>query len=146
VQPLVRYDLGDSVVAAVGPCPCGSPLPAIRVQGRCDDVLRFPGRAGHQVAVAPLTIGSVTDDVPGLARSQLVQTSPSTLRVRLQATPGANVETVWDAVRSRLADYLTAQDVADVELVRAEEPPEQSLASGKFRQVIATAQPGTPAP
>ena len=146
VQPLIRYDLGDSVLAAPGPCQCGSPLPAIRVQGRCDDVLRFPDAHGQEVALAPLAIGSVTDDVPGLLRSQLVQTSPRTLRVRLEATPGTDVETVWHAVRSRLADYLAAQDVGEVELVRAEEPPEQSPTSGKFRQVIAAAQPGTPAP
>ena len=31
VQPLIRYDLGDSVLARPDPCPCGNPLPAIRV-------------------------------------------------------------------------------------------------------------------
>lgn len=39
VQPLIRCDLGDSVLARPDPCPCGSPFPAIRVQGRRDDVL-----------------------------------------------------------------------------------------------------------
>jgi phenylacetate-coenzyme A ligase PaaK-like adenylate-forming protein len=28
VQPIVRYDLGDSVLLRPDPCPCGSPLPA----------------------------------------------------------------------------------------------------------------------
>lgn len=33
VQPILRYDLGDRVLARPDPCPCGSPLPAIRVRG-----------------------------------------------------------------------------------------------------------------
>jgi len=41
VQPIIRYDLGDSITAKLKPCPCGSPLPAVRVSGRRDDVLRF---------------------------------------------------------------------------------------------------------
>ena len=32
VRPVV-VELGDSVLARPDPCPCGSPLPAIRVQG-----------------------------------------------------------------------------------------------------------------
>ena len=34
VQPLIRYDQGDSVTLRPDACPCGSPLPAIRVVGR----------------------------------------------------------------------------------------------------------------
>lgn len=41
VQPILRYDLGDSIVQRPDPCPCGNPLPAIRVQGRAADVLTF---------------------------------------------------------------------------------------------------------
>ena len=57
VQPLIRYDLGDSVLARPDPCPCGNPLPAIRVAGRCDDVLRLLAADGHAVTVLPLAIG-----------------------------------------------------------------------------------------
>lgn len=42
VQPVIRYDLGDSVMLDPGPCPCGSPLPTIRVAGRTDETLRVP--------------------------------------------------------------------------------------------------------
>ncbi len=41
VQPLVRYELGDSVTFVSKPCPCGSPLPVIRVDGRRDEILRL---------------------------------------------------------------------------------------------------------
>jgi phenylacetate-CoA ligase len=33
VQPILRYNLGDSILVRSDPCPCGNPLPAIRVQG-----------------------------------------------------------------------------------------------------------------
>jgi phenylacetate-coenzyme A ligase PaaK-like adenylate-forming protein len=42
VQPIVRYDLGDSVTEIPGPCPCGSPLPPIQVEGRRDDRWPWP--------------------------------------------------------------------------------------------------------
>ena len=65
-----RYDLGDSVLAKTDPCECGSPLPAIRVAGRRDDVLRLVPRR-DRAERAPLAIGSVVDETPGLHRSQL---------------------------------------------------------------------------
>lgn len=137
VQPVIRYDLGDSVVAATGPCGCGSALPAVRVQGRCDDVLRFTGGDGRVVGIPPLTIGSVADETPGVRRSQLVQTLPATLRIRLDVEPGANPDKVWEGVRAKVAMYLASQDVRDVEIVRGEEGPEQTTGSGKYREVIA---------
>ncbi|MGN6576048.1 MAG: hypothetical protein ACTHKG_10180 [Nocardioides sp.] len=137
VQPLIRYDLGDSVVAEPSACRCGNPLPAIRVQGRCDDVLRFTDPSGRVVALPPLALGSVADQTPGVRRSQLLMTSPTTLRIRLDTEPGADPEQVWAGVRAATAGYLAAQGLAGVELVRAPEPPEPARPGGKYRQVIA---------
>src|SRR5262249_39932579 len=33
VQPIIRYDLGDSITVSAAPCACGSPHPAIRAEG-----------------------------------------------------------------------------------------------------------------
>ena len=41
----IRYDLGDSVTLKLGACRCGSPLPAIEIKGRCDDVVSLRGGA-----------------------------------------------------------------------------------------------------
>ena len=41
VQPLIRYNLGDRVQLAAGPCACGSPFPTLRVEGRSGGVLSF---------------------------------------------------------------------------------------------------------
>ena len=137
VQPLIRYDLGDSVVAHPDLCGCGSKLPSITVQGRRDDVLRLVNGTGRVVAVPPLVIGSVADETPGVHRTQLVQTAPTTLRIRLAVEPGVDPVRAWEGVRSRVASYLADQGLRDVRIVRGEEPPEQATGSGKYRQVIA---------
>lgn len=54
VQPILRYDLGDSVLARPDPCPCGNPLPAIRVQGRSGEILSFAGEDGR-ASLSPLS-------------------------------------------------------------------------------------------
>ena len=132
VQPLIRYDLGDSVVAKPGPCECGNPLPAIRVAGRHDDVLHLDNASGRTVSVLPLAITAPIDDAPGVHRCQLVQTGPAVLRVRLLLEPGAAADAVWQDVAAKLAGFLAGQGLANVELVRAEEAPEQS---GREREV-----------
>ena len=137
VQPLVRYDLGDSVVVPTAPCPCGSPLPTVSVTGRRDDVLRFDGGQGRVVSIPPLAIGAVANRAAGVRRIQLVQTSPTRLRVRLDVHPSADPEETWRVVGSRLACYLSEQRLDGVEIVRGQEPPEASPGSGKFRHVIA---------
>lgn len=143
VQPIIRYDLGDTVMARPDPCPCGNPLPAIRVQGRRDDVLRLQATDGRTVSVLPLAIGSVLDETPGVERSQLVQTGPTSLLLRLGLKPGAQAEQVWDGACSKLAEYLATQGLTGIDVVRALEAPETSATSGKFRQVIAEPkQPG----
>jgi len=35
VQPIIRYELGDSVTLLAECCPCGNQLPAVRIEGRC---------------------------------------------------------------------------------------------------------------
>ena len=137
VQPIIRYDLGDTVVARPDPCPCGSPLPAIRVQGRRDDVLRLRAANGRTVSVPPLAIGSVLAQTPGVYRSQLVQTGPASVLLKLALKPGTHAGQVWDRARRNLTGYLAAQGLAGVEIISAAEPPETSATSGKFRQIIA---------
>ncbi len=135
VQPILRYDLGDSVVQRPTPCPCGNPLPAIRVQGRAADVLTFPNGRGERVRIAPLAFGILADRTPGVALFQVVQTAATRLRVRLRLEPGADPERVWQAMQSEITQLLAAHGLGHVTVERAEEPPEQSP-GGKYRKVI----------
>jgi phenylacetate-coenzyme A ligase PaaK-like adenylate-forming protein len=136
IQPIIRYDLGDSVVVRPHPCPCGSPLQAIRVAGRSDDILHLVAADGGSVAIPPLAIGSILDEVQGIQRSQLVQTGPSTLRVRLALAEGVDADRIWRESKSALRLFLGGHGLGEVEIIRAEEAPEHSGRGGKFRQVI----------
>ncbi|WP_346960142.1 phenylacetate--CoA ligase family protein [uncultured Arthrobacter sp.] len=137
VQPLIRYDLGDSVIAKTGPCECGNPLPAVRVAGRHDDVLHLDNASGRTVSILPLAVTAPIDGAPGVHRCQLVQSGRAEVRVRLELEPGAAADEVWQDVAAKLAGFLAGQGLANVKLVRAGEAPEQTGASGKFHQVIA---------
>lgn len=130
VQPILRYDLGDSVLMRPDPCPCGSPLPAVRVQGRVADLLTFPSG----VSLSPMIFGAALG-VPGVEQFQLVQTAPATLRVRLRPADGADPGQVWRTAHDRLAGLLAEHRAGDVTIERAEEPPQRSP-GGKFRRVI----------
>ena len=135
VQPILRYDLGDRVLQRPDPCPCGNPLPAIRVQGRAADVLTFERADGRRVSIPPLAFGGVAERVDGIELSQIVQTDPAKLRVRLRLASGIDSEGIWRSLTDALARLLEEHGLSHVKIERATEPPEQSK-GGKFRQVI----------
>ena len=137
VQPLIRYDLGDSVEVAADPCACGSVLPSVKVEGRTNDVLTFESPDGHAVKILPLALGTVVEETPGVHRFQAVGVGPRILSVRLEARDGADPDAVWAAVEDRLTSFLAAHGAAGVSIERAPEPPTADARSGKFRQVWA---------
>jgi phenylacetate-coenzyme A ligase PaaK-like adenylate-forming protein len=141
IQPLIRYDLGDSITVNPDPCPCGNPLPAIRVEGRRDDILAFQTPGGETVQVLPLALATVIEETPGVHRFQVIQTAPASLSVRLEVTPGADEALVWVKGAGRLRDYLATQRLPFVRVQRAAEPPRRDVVSGKFRQVWSVHDP-----
>jgi phenylacetate-coenzyme A ligase PaaK-like adenylate-forming protein len=136
VQPIIRYDLGDSVVMDRQPCACDNPLPTIRVEGRTDEIIEMPRADGQPVALLPMALATVVEETPGVLRFQIVHTAPSTLAVRLQADPGSGRGQVWAAVRARLSGYLADQGLPAVGLELAAELPVPVAGSGKLRHVI----------
>ncbi|WP_067535111.1 CoF synthetase [Nocardia crassostreae] len=135
VQPILRYDIQDRVLFNPDPCPCGSPLPALRVQGRSGDTLTVPTATGEQRTLTPLAVATLFDRTPGIELFQVVQTKPDTLRVRLRATGAVDSDHVWRMVRAELTHLLVDDDLANVTVERAEEPPERAP-GGKYRTVI----------
>lgn len=135
IQPLVRYDLGDSVTLYEEPCPCGSPFPVLEVEGRQGDVLHFETEDRGSVPVFPLAISSVVEEVPGVHRTQVIQAGPRTLDVRLDVTDDADERRVWERVHHDLRAFLERQGVGRVDVERAAEAPRRDPDSGKFRHV-----------
>jgi phenylacetate-coenzyme A ligase PaaK-like adenylate-forming protein len=136
VQPIIRYDLGDSILTRPDPCECGNPMPAIRVAGRRDDVLRLRAPDGREITILPLAVGAVLEQVGGLRRSQIVQTGPTSLCVRAEPDPGLPMEHLQPVIAPRLTEYLAAQGLPDISLDFDGQPPTGDARSGKYRQVI----------
>jgi phenylacetate-coenzyme A ligase PaaK-like adenylate-forming protein len=134
---LIRYDLGDRVEVATAPCPCGSALPAVKVEGRTNDVLTFQSPDGRAVRILPLALGAVVEETPGVHRFQALGTGPRTLTVRLDTRQDADSDEVWHAVVARLTQFLAAHGASGVAVERSHEPPAVDARSGKFRQVWA---------
>lgn len=133
IQPILRYDIGDSILVCPDPCPCGNPLMAIRVQGRASDVLTFQTEGGQRVSIPPLVFE--IDHIPNIELSQIVQRTPTSLSVRLKTAATANPNRIWQTVQTEITRLLAEHKLSHVTVERAEEPPEQSP-GGKYRSVI----------
>ncbi|AFY76226.1 MAG: phenylacetate--CoA ligase family protein [Hydrococcus sp. C42_A2020_068] len=64
-QPLIRYELSDSVRMAADPCPCGRPYPLIEdIQGRREEILSLPATTGDEIKVHPHIFHQILDALP----------------------------------------------------------------------------------
>jgi putative adenylate-forming enzyme len=64
-QPLIRYELNDSVRVSTEPNESGLPFVMLDgIQGRVEDALHLPAIAGGKIAVQPLVFNRVMDIVP----------------------------------------------------------------------------------
>jgi phenylacetate-coenzyme A ligase PaaK-like adenylate-forming protein len=137
VQPVIRYDLGDSVLVKPERCACGSPLPALRADGRHDDVLAFTSADGRTVSILPLALTTVIEDAAAVHYFQVVQQAPDRLALRLGPGDAKQRKIVWHAAAQALHRYLAEQSLANVEVVLDRHPPLPDPLSGKLREVIA---------
>lgn len=140
VLPILRYDMGDSIIVRPDQCPCGNPMPAIHVLGRVADLLTFASSKGNvKVRITSLQLATVMDRVPGVQLFQVVQTAPTSLRLRLRTAEGIDVNQVWQKVYIQMSELLRSNGLDNVVVEHAAEPPEQTL-SGKYREVIPLSQ------
>jgi len=136
VQPLIRYDLGDRVMLEEGRCACGSHLPVIDVNGRCDDTLLLGGATSRPVQVLPLALSTVLEEGAGLFDFQLVQDGPRELSLSTGAG-GRSAAAALQRGRSVLAAFLLDQGAGTVRIhCRSGLPPRRGR-SGKLQRVIA---------
>ena len=136
VQPVIRYDLGDSVVARPEPCACGNPLPAIQVEGRRDDVVALRAPDGSIVRLLPLALATVIEEAASVHRFQVIQDAPDRLTLRLAVPDQRERQVAWHAAAKALHDYLACQSLPNVRVRLDERPPAIESGSGKLRQVV----------
>jgi phenylacetate-coenzyme A ligase PaaK-like adenylate-forming protein len=135
VQPIIRYELGDSVTLLPDRCPCGSALPSFRVEGRADEILSFTNAEGTEVKLLPLALETILEETPCLRRFQLIQTGVRTLLLRLEAEPGAEMASVWAAAEGHLRGYLEERGLAPITIERSSDQPRPNARGGKLRHV-----------
>jgi phenylacetate-coenzyme A ligase PaaK-like adenylate-forming protein len=136
VQPLLRYDLGDRVLVDATPCECGSPLPAIEVEGRADDVLRLPGEDGRIVTLVPLALATVLEEDAGLFDFQLVQRGPSRLELR-SGLRTASAQPAMRRARAVLEQFLACQGARAAAIECHPGEPVVVGRSGKIPRIVA---------
>jgi phenylacetate-CoA ligase len=136
LQPIIRYDLGDRVTMLPVPCACGSPLPALRVEGRGDATVEMRTARGVPVRLAPLALSTVVEEAAGEHRFQIAQTAPDRLAVRFDAGASEAQRTrVWRRASRALESYLASQSLPDVRVVLDRAPPRLDPRSGKLHAV-----------
>jgi phenylacetate-coenzyme A ligase PaaK-like adenylate-forming protein len=141
-QPIIRYDLSDSMTLRPDPCPCGNPFPAFVLDGRKNDPLILNGKT-----IYPGVAIEMFNHLPGIERFQVVQTAPDQLKLRLKVSPAFESERVWQTAVGRLQALLAEEGVGPVSLQRSPELPMADAHSGKYRYVaidMAPQRPGMP--
>lgn len=107
-------------------------MPALRVEGRQDEILTFPTSGGATVQVLPMALATVVETTQGVRRYQVIQTEPCALTVRLEVVPGAEGAQVWKSAMARLREFLNAHGLSEVAVREAAEAPGVIHAAASF--------------
>jgi putative adenylate-forming enzyme len=141
LQPVIRYDLGDSVIAKPEPCGCGSPLPAIQVEGRRDEVVSLRAPDGNIVRLLPLALTTVVEEAARVHRFQIVRTADDRLMLRLEPSDEVSRKKTWHAASRALRLYLRRQSLPNVHIGLDTQGPLTDRRSGKLREVVVAREP-----
>jgi putative adenylate-forming enzyme len=120
-QPLIRYELNDSVRVSTQTQTCGLPFAILDgIQGRVEDSLTLPAISGGEVLVRPLVINRIMDIVPATGW-QLVQQADNGLILLLSGLRGNTADDqLLDQIKQSLAQegarvpYIHAQHVNEI--------------------------------
>lgn len=112
--PIIRYELTDVVTLATGPCRCGSPFARLAsIEGRREDVLRFPKRNGGVAEVHAIRLRSPLIGMQGVRQFQLAQL-PDGLEITISVLPEFDPEVARSKVELAIRTALEKFDAAPV--------------------------------
>jgi phenylacetate-coenzyme A ligase PaaK-like adenylate-forming protein len=141
-QPLIRYELNDSIRVSAEPHSCHLPFAVLEgVQGRVEDTLQLPAVRGGTVAVRPLVFNRVMD-ILSVAGWQVVQQPDDGLVVLLVG----EVDGLADERLSERLIHSLAQEGVRVPYVRVRHVAAiPKTSAGKMPLVtLARAEAGAP--
>jgi putative adenylate-forming enzyme len=127
-QPLIRYEMNDSIRLSAEPHSCGLPFARLEsIQGRVEDSITLPSASGGQVLIRPLVINRIMDIVP-VSGWQVIQQADNGLVVLLT---GARNGLTDDTLVNQISNSLT-QEGAQAPYIRIEHVSEiPKTAAGK---------------
>jgi phenylacetate-coenzyme A ligase PaaK-like adenylate-forming protein len=112
-QPLLRYELCDSITVLGHDCPCGSPMTTISIQGRSDDTFFFTDASGRYHAHPPIPFEALFLNVAGMMQYQLIHEVQNHVRIRFVPDSGADTRVVEKRLDERFRDYLQRNHLLD---------------------------------
>jgi len=118
-QPLIRYEMSDTISLSDQRCECGRQLALVdRIEGRTEDVLVLPAAGGRTVSIHPNVFHRVLEPLP--VTQWQVEQMPGALVLRVvpgQSTVAAG--TIVGTLTRALADAGALPPPIDVQLVDA---------------------------
>lgn len=142
-QPLLRYQLSDSLRFLPGVCPCGSRFPAVEVHGRADHTLVLHDAQRREVKLLPLALATAIEEGARVTRFQLLCTAPDRLELRFE--PGQpDPDAAFSRARATLRAFLQTHGLHGVRVAQSRAPPLRSGPSGKLHRVLMQPGPARP--
>jgi phenylacetate-coenzyme A ligase PaaK-like adenylate-forming protein len=145
IQPIIRYDLGDSITMLPEPCSCGSPLPAIRAEGRRDDTICLERTDGQLERVIPLALCTAIEERAGVFRFQVLEEAANQLVLRIDPSEG-NPNEVAARTEQCIRGYCAELGAQNVFVRTDPAPPQVDPVNGKLRRVWALREPAAAGP
>ncbi|HMF19123.1 MAG TPA: hypothetical protein VKE98_18075 [Gemmataceae bacterium] len=122
VQPMIRYEIDDTVTMSPTPCPCGSPLPLIQsIDGRTKERFWIAVNGSYRELQYYLFLAALHNYLD-MAEHQVLQTGTNRFVVRAAPLPGKvlSAERIAQLVRSSVcAEGLEDVVKVDIEVVDA---------------------------
>ena len=135
VQPLIRYDLGDSISINKHVCSCGCKLPTIELQGRGDDILRMKTAEGVLIDILPLGITTILEENLGLYDFQVKLVNSGEITIALPLTK-SEAGDLMKRSQELLRNYLEAQGVNSIKFIEKYGVQPNLGRSGKVKRVL----------
>ncbi len=146
-QPLIRYELNDSVTIFDEPCPCGAGLPVFQVEGRSDDTFYLKGSDGEFRVYPPVQFEVLFLNLRGLQQYQLVHGTQNVLTIRLVLETDVDPAGPRAAILDRFQAHFAKDGLAEGVSLRLEVVSglKREATGHKLRQILSKV-PAPPSP
>jgi phenylacetate-CoA ligase len=125
-QPLIRYELSDSIKLSYNACPCGRPHLLVEdIQGRTEDFLYFDV-SGNKVTLHPNKIHEIMESIPLTAWQVVLEEKKLEVFI-----VGLRKEYPANRISKSFSDLLNREGIRGTEVFIREVPAIPKSASGK---------------